>query len=173
MGIDFEVDPSIVRGLDYYTKTVFEFVSNTIGAQGTVCGGGRYDGLIESIGGSPAPAIGFAMGLERILLVMESLGIKFPEPETPDIYLVSMGQFMKVQRLCEELRCEGVAALCDLSERSLKVQMKNADRCGAKYSVVIGDDEAEKGKAQLKNMETGEKTEVNLKANDIKAVIRS
>ena len=173
MDIEFEIDPSIVRGLDYYTKTVFEFVSNTIGAQGTVCGGGRYDGLIESIGGSPAPAIGFAMGLERILLVMESLGIKFPEPETPDIYLVSMGQFMKVQRLCEELRCEGVAALCDLAERSLKVQMKNADRCGAKYSVVIGDDEAEKGKAQLKNMETGEKTEVNLKANDIKAVIRS
>lgn len=173
MGIDFEVDPSIVRGLDYYTKTVFEFVSNTIGAQGTVCGGGRYDGLIESIGGNPTPAIGFAMGLERILLVMESMGTEFPKPETPDIYLVSMGQFMKVQRLCEELRCEGVAALCDLSERSLKVQMKNADRCGAKYSVVIGDDEAEKGKAQLKNMETGEKIEVNLKANDIKAVIRS
>lgn len=173
MGIDFEVDPSIVRGLDYYTKTVFEFVSNTIGAQGTVCGGGRYDGLIESIGGNPTPAIGFAMGLERILLVMESMGTEFPKPETPDIYLVSMGQFMKVQKLCQELRSDGVAALCDLAERSLKVQMKNADRCGAKYSVVIGDDEAEKGKAQLKNMETGEKTEVNLKANDIKAVIRS
>lgn len=170
-GIKYNIDPSIVRGLDYYTRTVFEFVSRSIGAQGTVCGGGRYDGLIEELGGSPAPGIGFAMGLERILLVMESQNVKFPEERAPEIYIASLGQEKTVMSLCYELRKNGIWAECDLAGRSLKAQMKNADRTQARYSIVIGDNEAESNSAQIKNMTTGEKEEISLDCASITAFL--
>lgn len=164
MGIAFIVNPSIVRGLDYYTRTVFEFVSSGIGAQGTVCGGGRYDGLIETLGGQPTPSIGFAMGLERLLLVMEQQGCPFP-PEPPcAIYLGSMGReaSKKAAWLCRGLREAGFYAECDLMGRSVKAQMKYADKLGAKYSCIIGENEMQEGKAAIKRMEDGQTAELPL-----------
>ena len=172
MGVEFSVDPSIVRGLDYYTRTVFEFVSTTIGAQGTVCGGGRYDNLIESIGGKPTPGIGFAMGIERILLVMESIGAHFPESPKPDIYIAALGQFEYAEKLLAQLRNLGIWAERDISERSLKVQMKNADRCGARYSMVLGDDEVALGRAAIKNMKSGKAETIDLSADSICSYIK-
>jgi len=171
MGIEFSVDPSIVRGLDYYTKTVFEFVSTDIGAQGTVCGGGRYDNLIESLGGSKTSGIGFATGLERLLLVMEAQGIEIPGAPMPDIYIASMGESDFAMKLCHQLRKAGVHAMCDLDNKSLKAQMKNADRMNTRYSVVIGSDEIAAGKVKVKNMESGESHEINLNAEDIRLFI--
>ena len=124
MGIDFVVNPTIVRGLDYYTRTVFEFVSENIGAQGTVCGGGRYDGLIGMLGGKETPALGFAMGLERLLLLMDKTGCSFPEEPKCDIYIASMGEAASVKacELAMRLREEGFFAQCDSMNRSLKAQ---------------------------------------------------
>lgn len=159
MDIKFEINPKIVRGLDYYTKTVFEFVTTDIGAQGTVCGGGRYDGLIETLSGKPCPALGFAMGLERLILTMEKQGLDFAAEDTCDIYIASMGEaaFVKAMQMCAELRADGVSAECDVVGRGLKAQMKYADKLGAKFSVVLGDSELENQTAELKNMQTGEK----------------
>ena len=164
MQIDFTVNPEIVRGLDYYTRTVFEFVSNEIGAQGTVCGGGRYDGLLEELGGKPMPACGFGMGIERLLLLMEAQKTPFPEPKHCDIYLASMGEnaTRETARLAQELREEGIAAQFDTFGRSLKAQMKYADKLGAAYTVVLGDSELESGKAQLKNMADGTLSDIAL-----------
>jgi histidyl-tRNA synthetase len=164
MGIEFEINPKIVRGLDYYTKTVFEFVTTDIGAQGTVCGGGRYDGLIETLSGKPCPALGFGMGLERLILTMESQGLEFAEPATCDIYIASMGEAasLKAMQLCAKLREDGVFAECDVVGRGLKAQMKYADKIGAKFSVVIGDSELESGSANLKNMKSGEQNPIPL-----------
>lgn len=164
MGIAFTVNPSIVRGLDYYTRTVFEFVATGIGAQGTVCGGGRYDGLIEMLGGQPTPSVGFAMGLERLLLVMEQQGCEFPPEQPCMIYFGCLGEkaSVKAAQLCAALRDEGFYADCDLMGRSVKAQMKYADKLGAKYSCIIGDDELAKGKANFKRMDNGETSEVNL-----------
>ncbi|MDD6308709.1 MAG: histidine--tRNA ligase [Clostridia bacterium] len=167
--IPFSVDPTIVRGLDYYTKTVFEFVSNEIGAQGTVCGGGRYDGLIQELGGDMIPGMGFATGLERILLVMRAQNL-LPETESvPQLFIASIGQTADAISLAQKLRENGVFAMCDLAGRSLKAQMKNADRLKAKYSLVLGEDEIKSGMAQLKNMESGEKKDINI--NDIAGLI--
>lgn len=159
MDIKFEINPKIVRGLDYYTKTVFEFVTTDIGAQGTVCGGGRYDGLIETLSGKPCPALGFAMGLERLILTMEKQGLDFAVEDTCDIYIASMGEAasVKAMQMCAELRADGVSAECDVVGRGLKAQMKYADKLGAKFSVVLGDSELESQTAELKNMQTGEK----------------
>lgn len=159
MDIKFEINPKIVRGLDYYTKTVFEFVTTDIGAQGTVCGGGRYDGLIETLSGKPCPALGFAMGLERLILTMEKQGLDFAAEDTCDIYIASMGEAasVKAMQMCAELRADGVSAECDVVGRGLKAQMKYADKLGAKFSVVLGDSELENRTAELKNMQTGEK----------------
>jgi len=162
MGIEYSIDPTIVRGLDYYTRTVFEFVSEEIGAKGTICGGGRYDGLIELLGGKPTPGIGFAMGLERILLVMKEQGIKPPEMPLADVYIASIGQNEKALSLCHKLRLSGVYAECDLMGRSLKAQMKNAGRMNARFSIVVGDDEVMSGKAQIKNMQSGETAEIDI-----------
>ena len=165
LGIDYNIDTAIVRGLDYYTKTVFEIKANTaIGSQNTVCGGGRYDGLVETIGGDPTPGIGFAMGIERLLMVMEAEGVALPEDETPDIFIAHMGDAAgkAAAKLCYELRAKGIAVSGELLGRSVKAQMKYADKTGAKYSVVLGDNEIETGKANVKNMETGEQTEVAL-----------
>lgn len=164
LGIAYTVNPRIVRGLDYYTKTVFEFVSGDIGAQSTVCGGGRYDGLIKSLGGADQPGIGYAMGIERLLMVLEAQGIEIPKPAPCDLYIASMGEdaAVRAMELAAALRSEGFAAESDLVGRSLKAQMKYADKIGAKFSMVIGDDELAAGKAKVKNMATGETAEVDL-----------
>lgn len=164
IGIDFVVDPKIVRGLDYYTRTVFEFISEDIGSQGTVCGGGRYDGLIQSLGGQPTPALGFGMGLERLILTMENQGCGFMTPETCDVYIAPLGEnaVKKAAELAGFLRNGQYSAEYDLMHRSLKSQMKYADKIGASLVMIIGDNELEKGKAELRNMKTGEQTEVSL-----------
>lgn len=158
MGIEYKINPKIVRGLDYYTKTVFEFVTTSIGAQGTVCGGGRYDGLVEQLGGNPTPALGFAMGLERLILTMQSQECSFMEPATCDLYIASMGDnaLKKAMALTNELRAEGYQVEYDVMGRGLKAQMKYADKTGAKFSMVLGDNEIETNSATLKNMKTGE-----------------
>lgn len=162
--IAYTVDPRIVRGLDYYTKTVFEFVTTEIGAQGTVCGGGRYDGLIEQLGGQKTPALGFGMGLERLLLVLKSQGISLSEEKSCDIYFVPMGEQaeLKSMQLTAQLRKEGISAQTDVMGRSLRAQMKYADKINARFTVVIGDNELEQGEAVLKNMKSGEKISIKL-----------
>ncbi len=164
MGIDFVINPHTVRGLDYYTRTVFEFVTTDLGAQGVVCGGGRYDGLISSLGGPQTPALGFAMGLERLILTMEKQGCEFMEPKGCDIYFVSMGSNAqkKAMELTAKFREEGYYVQYDIVGRGLKPQMKYADKIGAKFVMVLGDSELETGKAKFKNMQTGEQTEVSL-----------
>lgn len=163
-GIDYRINARIVRGLDYYTKTVFEFISDSIGAQGTVCGGGRYDGLIEELGGQKTPSLGFAMGLERLQLLMEAQGCDFPEAEKPDLFIVALGDkaTCKALELAKEMRTEGFSVLMDLNQRSIRAQMKYANKLGAKFNTVIGDNEVETGKASLKNMATGEESDISL-----------
>ena len=164
MNIEFTVNPKIVRGLDYYTKTVFEFVTTSIGAQGTVCGGGRYDGLIEQLGGTPTPALGFAMGIERLIMTMESQGCDFIEPKKCALYIAAMDDtaMEKAIVLTKTLRDDGIWAEYDLAGRGLKAQMKYANKLGADFSMVLGSNEIESGKANIKNMETGEQTEISL-----------
>ncbi len=164
MGIDFKVNPKIVRGLDYYTKTVFEFVTTEIGAQGTVCGGGRYDGLIEQLGGQHIPALGFAMGIERLLIVMDKQNCRYLTPKKCDIYFATMGDaaLEKAMELSKELREFGYFAEYDLMGRGLKAQMKYANKNGALYTVVLGDNELAEGKAKLKDMEKGDEIEIAL-----------
>lgn len=163
-GIEYTINPTIVRGLDYYTRTVFEFVSNAIGAQGTVCGGGRYDGLIELLGGQPTPSIGFGMGIERLLLLMEKTGVPFPEEGSVDLYIGSMGKAASIEaaRLVNSLRAEGFKAESDVVGRSVKAQMKYADKIGALFSCILGDSELESGKVTVKNMKDGSSEEVEL-----------
>lgn len=172
MGIAYTVDPTIVRGLDYYTRTVFEFVSDDLGAQSTVCGGGRYDGLVEEMGGPKTAALGFAMGLERLLMIMQAQGCEFPSAKSCDVYLAPMGDAaaQTAAKLAAMLRAEGFFAETDIVGRGLKAQMKYANKIGAKYTVVIGDDEVASKKANLKCMETGEQTEVTLPDGLISAV---
>lgn len=164
MGIDYQLDKSIVRGLDYYSRTVFEFVSNAIGAQGTVCGGGRYDYLVEELGGKHCPGIGFAMGIERLLMVLENAGIALSEQKNPQLYIAAIGKEAdkKAAKLVHMLRCAGIRAEKDTMERSVKAQMKYANKIGAEYTIVLGDEEIAAKKAQLKHMETGESREVCL-----------
>ena len=158
MNIKYTVNPKIVRGLDYYVRTVFEFVSDDIGAQSTVCGGGRYDGLVSELGGPDLCGIGFGMGLTRLILVLkakESKGlITLPKAKSPILYIASMGKKAEefALKTTEELRRRGIFAECDLCERSLKAQMKYADKIGAKYVLVLGDNELDAGVAELKNM---------------------
>ena len=176
MGIKYTVDPQIVRGLDYYTRTVFEFVTTSIGAQSTVCGGGRYDNLIEECGGPKTGAVGFGLGMERLLL---TLAAQNGEPEYKpyrDIFIGSMGNegFIKAQSIVYELRKAGVKAETDTVGRSVKAQMKYANKIGAAYSMILGADEIEKGKAVLKCMETGEGQEIELSniTNIVKEIIK-
>ena len=163
-GVAFTVNPTIVRGLDYYTRTVFEFVSNDLGAQSTVCGGGRYDGLIEQMGGKPTPGLGFGLGMERLMLILQAQGIELPEDKPCEIFLVSMGDAAsrRAFALCDQLHRCGVAAEVDVCGRSLKAQMKYANKLGAAFTMVLGDDELQQGKAQVKNMKTGEVSTISL-----------
>ncbi|MBR4859565.1 MAG: histidine--tRNA ligase [Clostridia bacterium] len=164
MNIEYTVNPRIVRGLDYYTRTVFEFVSTDIGAQGTVCGGGRYDGLIEELGGPHVPSLGFGLGTGRLLMLLEAQGIELPKPSGCDIYIAPMGENASYEAaaIVADLRAGGISAQTDVVGRSLKAQMKFADKIGAKYTMVLGDDEIASGKAKIKNMDSGEATEVEL-----------
>lgn len=164
LGIDYKINPKIVRGLDYYTKTVFEFVTTEIGAQGTVCGGGRYDGLIEQLGGQHVPALGFAMGLERLLITMEKQGVEFPEAKSCDIYIASMGDaaLEKAMILARDLRECGYRAEYDVVGRGIKAQMKYANKIGAVYTMVLGDNEISEGAAKLKEMESGKEIDIKL-----------
>lgn len=156
-GIKYVIEPNIVRGLDYYTRTVFEFVSTAIGAQGTVCAGGRYDGLIAQLGGPQTPAVGFAAGLERLILLMENTSVPFRPQPVPAIYLAGMDELtrQKAFALAGSLRAAGIAAECDVMERSVKAQMKYADKIGARYVAVIGETELADGAANVKNMADG------------------
>ncbi len=167
MGIPFRVNPKIVRGLDYYTKTVFEFITTQIGAQGTICGGGRYDGLVEELGGKPAPALGFAMGLERMLMVLEAQNTQLPKPRQCDLYIGSMGKEAnrKAGEITDRLRAEGFYVEYDLMDRSVKAQMKYANKLGARMSMILGDNELSTGKAALKDMTTGEQKEIAFEAD--------
>ena len=163
MGISYVVDPRIVRGLDYYTKTAFEFVTTKIGAQGTVCGGGRYDHLVEEIGGPSIPGVGFGLGKERLLILMEQNDIIVDDPNVPDISVSFIGDKARLYALdlVHKLRACGVSVIIDTLNRNLKGQMKYANKLNARYSVVIGENEIEKGIVTLKNMNSGEQKEIN------------
>ena len=164
MGIEYVIDPAIVRGLDYYTGAVFEFIAEGIGAQSTVCGGGRYDGLVESLGGPKLSGIGFGMGITRLILALRELGLDNITPKKPDLYIATMGEAAAVRGLAitERLRSLGKYVECDIVGRSLKAQMKYANKIGAAYTLIIGDSEIESGKAQLRNMADSTQTEVVL-----------
>ena len=164
LGIEYVVDPKIVRGLDYYTKTAFEFVTTSLGAQGTVCGGGRYDQLVEEIGGPPIPGVGFGLGIERLLMLMEANGVEFPEPEQLQVFIAVMGDKAKAfgLNLLHELRLKGVKAEMDTLGRNIKGQFKYADRLNAKYTVVIGENELEEGAVSVKEMATSTQRLVKL-----------
>ena len=164
MGIEYVIDPSIVRGLDYYTGAVFEFIAEGIGAQSTVCGGGRYDGLVSSLGGPELSGIGFGMGITRIILAMREAGLADIEEKRPSLYVAALGRAAQIKALAivERLRREGKIAECDIVGRSLKAQMKYANKLGAEYTLIIGDSEIEAGRAQLRNMQDGTQTEIEL-----------
>ena len=164
MGIAYTVDPRIVRGLDYYTKTAFEFVTESNGTQGTVCGGGRYDHLIEEIGGPPIPGVGFGLGIERLLMLMDEHGVEIPQPEPLKAFIAVMGDDAKAfgLKLLRELRQKGVKAEMDTLARNIKGQFKYADRLGAKYTVVIGDNELAEGAVSIKEMATSQQRQVKL-----------
>ena len=164
LGINFTVNPGIVRGLDYYTRTVFEFVSTDIGAQGTVCGGGRYNHLVEEVGGKPTPAAGFGLGLERLLLVLENTNNLKAEDKGIDVYVAPLGEKAGDESgvICQHLRKAGLSAETDLMGRSLKAQMKYADKINAHFVAIIGDDELDQGIATVKNMKEGESRQVSL-----------
>ncbi len=171
LGVEYTVDPGIVRGLDYYNKTAFEFVTDKLGAQGTVCGGGRYDGLVSQFGGPETAAVGFGLGIERLLLLLDEEGIEIPEAKSCDIFIAAMGENAKFKafELSKELRCEGFDVIIDVCERSLKAQLKYADRLGARYCAVIGENELEKGVAALRDMNNSTQEDVEFK--NIKKVI--
>lgn len=157
LGVEFVVNPDIVRGLDYYTRTVFEFVSTSIGAQGTVCGGGRYDGLISELGGGNVPAIGFAAGIERLILLMENTGVRIAEQAAPKIFVAGMDDQTRAVafKIVNGLRLKGICAECDHMQRSVKAQFKYADKIKAEFVAVIGADELASGTCNLKRMSDG------------------
>lgn len=170
--VEFKVNPSVVRGLDYYTGTVFEFISSAIGAQGTVCGGGRYNNLVSEVGGKPTPAVGFGMGLERLIMILENLNLYLGEPETPTIYIAptSEAEAEAAFSVVGELRKKGVSAECDIMGRSLKAQMKYAGKRGYAFVAVMGADEINSGKIKIKRMSDGVETECAI--SDIAEVLR-
>jgi histidyl-tRNA synthetase len=169
MGIEYVVDSSIVRGLDYYTGAVFEFIAEGIGAQSTICGGGRYDGLVESLGGPKLSGIGFGMGITRVILALREAGLDKVPVAAPKLYIASLGEraMVKALEIANRLREAGKYVECDIVGRSLKAQMKYANKLSAEYTLIIGDSEIDSGKAQLRNMSEGTQTEVILDNFDI------
>ena len=169
--IAFEINPRLVRGLDYYNRTVFEWVTTRLGAQGTVCAGGRYDGLIEQIGGKPSPAMGFAMGVERLLALLQDDGLGLPKPAV-DAYVVHQGVLAAqlASRVAEQMRDESLRVVMHCGGGSFKSQMKKADASGALVAVVIGDDEAQAGQVSVKPMQGG--IQVRVSVEQLNATIR-
>lgn len=164
LDIAYSIDKGIVRGLDYYTRTVFEFVSDHVGTQGTICGGGRYDGLVEACGGAPTPGMGFGLGVERLLMELDAQGVSQPGNPGPDLYLAPAGDGARpaAARLAQGLRERGVSVETDLCGRSLKAQMKYAGKIGARRTVVLGDDELASGRVRIRDMATGAEEEAGL-----------
>lgn len=164
VGINYIVDTRLVRGLDYYTNTAFEIMARDIGAQSSIGGGGRYDGLIEQVGGPPTPGIGYAMGIERIIATMDRQGVNIPEKVQLDVFLASLGEkaVNKAFEITYCLRKSGLTAEMDLLGRSLKAQMKHANRFNCRYTVIIGEEELEKGHAVVRNMADSQQAEVPL-----------
>ena len=171
-GQAFTINPRLVRGLDYYNLTVFEWVTDRLGAQGTVCAGGRYDGLVSQLGGKPTPACGFAMGVERLIALIQDAG-GAPASPAPDVYLVHQGEDAArlAFRVAEGLRDQGLNVLFHCGGGSFKSQMKKADASGAAFAVVIGDDEATTGEAQLKALREEGVAQRKLKVDDLAAAI--
>ena len=167
LNIPYTVDPGIVRGLDYYTKTIFEILNDDF----TVCGGGRYDRLIEQLGGPEMPAVGFGLGIERLLLTLQNEGIEIPNEGLYDLYIGARGEDGKLAsfKLANALRTRGIKTEINHMGRSLKAEMKYANKIGAKFTVVLGDDELQTGNAKLKRMSDGEQCEVNL--NNIEEIV--
>jgi len=167
-GIPYTINPRLVRGLDYYNLTVFEWVTDRLGAQGTVCAGGRYDGLVEQLGGKAAPACGFAMGIERLIALIKDAGGE-PVAPAPDVYMVHQGEGASrlAFRVAEGLRDQGIAVLLHCGGGSFKSQMKKADGSGATFAVIIGDDEASTGEVQLKPLREEGAAQVKLKVDDL------
>jgi len=163
-GIEYKVNPFIVRGLDYYTKTVFEFVTTALGSQGTVCGGGRYDNLISQLGGNPTCGVGFGMGLERILMLMEAVGVEIPNKNGVELYIASMGDeaYKKAYEIVTALRKKGIKAEVDHAGRGIKAQFKYADKIGAKNVITLGDNELIGGLCRIKRMSDGEQKEIKI-----------
>ena len=159
--IPYELDPRMVRGLDYYTRTTFEITSDALGAQNAICGGGRYDHLVETLGGKPIPAVGFAAGVERIMLVLENSDSN-AKPVNTDIYIVCLGDVSRIVAftLAETLRQKGLATETDMLRRSLKAQLRDANRTGVKIAVIIGEKEMENQNAQVKDFRTGDQSEI-------------
>ena len=166
LGIEFEIDPGLVRGLDYYTRTVFEFPSKSLGF--ALGGGGRYDGLVEEFGGKPTPGLGFGLGLDRIMMALEAQQVEFPQLSKCEMYIATMGEEAqkKAFLLLGELHRCGIPADTDLCGRGLKAQMKYADKIGAKFTMVLGDNELQQDKAEMKNMKTGEKRKISISGED-------
>ncbi len=164
MGLGFEINPRIVRGLDYYNRTAFEIISKEIGSQSTVCGGGRYDGLVEDIGGPATPGVGFGLGIERLILTLEKNNIEIPTPRGLEVFIVAMGSRAhdKALEISYKLRKNGVSVDIDHLGRSLKAQFKYSNKLNSLYTIVIGDDELDRGTISLKNMDTGNQEEIKL-----------
>lgn len=164
LGVPYEQDSRLVRGFDYYTKTAFEVQSGALGAQNAVLGGGRYDGLVSEMGGDPTPAIGFGSGIERALAIMEAQGVEFPGGAQPFAFITTLGEAARDAgiKLLSDLRTAGIPAETDYTGKSFRAQMKSADRAGAKYMVIIGEDELSQGIAKIRSMETKAETSVAL-----------
>jgi histidyl-tRNA synthetase len=164
MGIPYKVNDRIVRGLDYYTQTAFEIIEKKIGAVSTLCGGGRYNGLVADIGGNDMPGIGFAMGMERTLIALREQGVDVSFEDQMDVYFIALGDdaHLKASGLLYQARQEGLVAETDYLDRKMKAQMKSADRNKARFVVMIGEDELAKGIGVVKNMATGEQSEIEL-----------
>jgi histidyl-tRNA synthetase len=173
LGLSYEIDPHLVRGLDYYTRTVFELISEDLGAQDSLLGGGRYDGLVEALGGPPTPGVGFAGGTDRLVMVLEERG-KRPEPDRLDLFLASIGDAGRraAFELAERLRRVCLSVELDHRDRGLRKQLSEANRLGARYLLVVGEDEAASGVGKLKEMDSGEEREVALTVDALKAEIR-
>ena len=172
VGVDFQVDPYIVRGLDYYTKTVFEIIAKSESYTGTVCGGGRYDGLMEQLGGPKLSGVGFGMGMERLLLIAELSGAQIPQPRPVDVYIAALGEAARSAgfALADTLRQKGIKTEFDHVGRSFKAQFKFADKLGARYVAILGEDELRQGCVKLKDMAAG--TETLLPMEGLEAAVR-
>ena len=160
MSISYSIDPKLVRGLDYYSRTTFEIISSSLGAQDAICGGGRYDGLVEIIGGKPTPGIGFAAGMERILMIINDANTK----ENIKIFIVGLGDSVRpvVAKLTNDLRHNNLSSECDMLRRSMRAQMREANKLGAKYAIIIGDNELQQNRAQLKDLTSGNQETIDM-----------